>query len=175
MIDPVARKRLEKIIRLANAKTTKIEAHLANLRPGPGTLLLLPGVDPAWLWAGLTWHRESEDMLFCVPADDAPFAGAADLETDEASLFVTLRCGYGIWFSRPLLDKTIVVGNVSAAMCDAALDRIVRMVSGRLIHSPDDDDGLEDLEDWYERLAQVASEVRVLRDNAEQEAEIRED
>jgi len=173
-MNSITKKQIEEIeekVKLANAEFAALEARLANRKPEPGTLLLLPGVDPTWIWAGLTWHSESDDLLFCVPADDAPLTGAADLQTDEASLFVTLRCGYGIWFSRPLLDKTVVVGEVSPGICDAALDRIVRMIDGQLVPSVDGDDGEEDLDNWYDCLDRVVSEVRKLRDVAEEEAE----
>jgi len=168
-MDPFTRRKLEKKVRAANAEIAGLRQRVAGLRPGPGTFLLIPGADPICLWAGLTWHRESTELLFCVPADDAPFLGSADRRTTDASFPQTLRCGYGTWISQPLLDQATVVGELSKNDCEAALDIVESLLDDRGDEGhPDEDEGLLE---WYDELDGIAHEVAELRDRAEEAEE----
>ena len=167
-ISPKIRERLDELklkLQRALEEDKKLRLRLPDIHLGPGAILLVPGADPTWFLVGLTWHRDSEDLLFCVPADDAPFVGATDVPTSAASFPVTLRCGYGIWITRPLLNQTTVVGEVSIDACSVALDRVEQLHKGSFESGLEDDD--VDLQEWYDRTGLAVEHVARIRTAAE--------
>jgi hypothetical protein len=120
---------LQQATKEAFAKEAQRKLDIVGKTPGPHTLFFPKGANPDGpFWAGLTWHADDPDLLFCVPADDCGGpCDVTDISTQESSFPVILRCGQGSWVHRDELP-TEIAGIIAVQVCEQAIDLVARLV-----------------------------------------------
>ncbi len=163
----------------ARAAEERIRARQAQVTarghdlPEPGDLYVFGGEFPIGLqWVVLDPHPQDPEILFVIPADDAPWVGTADMPTllGSPTAPLILRCGCGLWLRNVCVSAGVRIAHLDEQDQRRARDLLARLVRGESVPTVQQQE--TDADPAYEAwIHQVLEAMERLRHLAESESE----